>query len=313
MPDFFFALNVVTPTFTIIFIGVSLRRFGVINDDFVKRASTIVFRVGLPALIIAKISKTDLGDMLSGLPVLIFVIWTLLFFIGSWMAGKVFIQRSTTRGAFVQGSFRSNIAILGLPIIKDFLGEEKIVLAMVYLAVAMPLYNVLAVIVLSATSEEEGAFHPFRVVLNIVKNPLIIAVVTGMLLSGFSIRLPGFALKTIDSFSNLTFPLALLGIGASLRGIVSGKVIPATVSATIKTAILPICCCLTGYAAGLRGDILAVMFVVSAAPSAVSSFIMAKAMNSDGDLAAGIVFISTLMSLGTLTLGIYILRLIGCA
>ncbi|MDT8390696.1 MAG: AEC family transporter [Lentisphaeria bacterium] len=313
MSDFFFALTVVTPTFTIIFIGMLLRHFGVINDDFVKRSSTIVFRIALPALIIVKISQTDLSDMLSGLPVAIFVVWTLIFFIGGWIIARVFIRRSTTRGAFVQGGFRSNIAILGLPIIQDFLGEESLVLAMVYLAVAMPLYNVLAVIVLSATSEEDGAFHPLRVGMNIVKNPLIIAVLIGMLLSGFSIHLPGFALTTITSFSSLTFPLALLGIGASLRGIVSGKIIPAAVAAAVKTALLPACCCLTGYAAGLRGDVLAVMFVVSAAPAAVSSFIMAKAMNSDGDLAAGIVFMSTLMSLGTLTSGIYILRLISRA
>ena len=312
MSDFFFALNVVTPTFAIIFIGVALRRFGVIHDDFVKRSSTIVFRVGLPALIIMKISQTDVKHLFSGLPVAIFMAWTLIFFGISWAVGKAFIKPSTTRGAFVQGSFRSNMAILGLPVIKDLPGEEKLVLAMVYLAAAMPLYNVLAVIVLSATSKEEGAFHPVRVGVNILKNPLILSVIIGMLLSGFSIQLPAVALKTIGSFSNLTFPLALLGVGASLRGITGGKIVPAVCASTIKTAILPACCCLTGYAAGLRGDILAVMFVLSAAPAAVSSFIMAKAMNSDGDLAAGIVFISTLMSLGTLTLGIYILRQMGC-
>lgn len=312
MNNILFAFNTVAPIFAIVLIGAILRRLGVVNDDYVKRSSAIVFTITLPALIVAEMLGNDIPGGQLGKPLAIFVVWTLICVAACWLLAPLLTSRPPSRGAFVQGSFRGNIAILGLPLIANVVGEGHLGKAMVYLAVGMPLYNILAVIVLAVTAHEAGRIKPLRMAASIVRNPLIIAVLLACALAGLDITLPTFASRTISYLAQLTFPLALLGIGASLTGgMVTRTGIPAVAATVVKTVLLPLCATGTACLLGVRGETLAILFVCSGCPTAVSSFIMAKAMHSDGELAAGIVFLSTIASMGTLGAGIYLLRLAG--
>ncbi len=310
MQDFLFTLNTVLPTFIIIFLGYILLRVGMIDERFVHRSSAIIFRITLPLLIFSKmrLATFSAGNML--LPVMIFLVVTLIFVGIIWATTHYSIKRGETRGAFIQGAFRGNIAIIGIPIVSSMLGEGRETLAILSLAILLPVYNILAVIVLNVTLHTAERPSPIALFIKIIRNPLIIAVIAGLCMRNSAI--PEVGTRTIDTLSRLTFPLALMGIGASLGGAALTLKAPMALCAgLIKTALLPLCVCTTALIMGIRDDRLATLLVVSGVPSAVSSFIMAKAMGSDGELAAGIVFFSTILSLPTLTLGIYIMRASG--
>lgn len=312
MQDFLFALNTVAPVFLIIFLGVVLKQRRVIDDGFTHQASQLVYYIALPLLVLVKLvtSPMDFSEVLF--PIGLLLAFTLVVYAASWLAASATLTSVPSRGAFVQGAYRSNIAIIGLPVALNMLGERAMAVTILFMAAAVPVYNVLAVIVLSLTAPRERALHPARLVFDIARNPLTLASVAGIVLAVWGWEPPAILLTTAGYLAELTFPLALLGIGASLRRqTLARHALPAGCAAVIKNAGLPAVICAAAYACGVRDETLAILFVVSGAPTAVASFIMAQAMNSDGELAAAIVFLSTLVALPSLTLGIMALRLLG--
>lgn len=310
MSDFVFAVNTVVPIFIVVFVGAALRRLQIVNEEFVQRSSTIVFRVALPLLIFEKMRTADFAAGSLAGPVSIFMAVTLTCFSAVWLVAHRVVAEGPSRGVVVQGAFRSNIAIMGIPIVANLEASADMALAIMVLAFVMPVYNILAVVVLSVTAKSEKRPSVSSVSKSILTNPLIIAVIVGMLMR--SVTVPALAVRSIDTLAGLTIPLALLGIGASLGGrALIGKAPLAIGVAGIKTVLLPAAVCVVAWFLNIRDDRLATLFVVSGAPSAVSSFIMAKAMKADGELAASIVFFSTLMALPTLSVGIYIMRVLG--
>ncbi len=310
MKDFIFALNTVAPTFLIIFLGYILLRVGMINETYVRRSSAIIFRITLPLLVFSKMRTADFAAENQLVPLVVFLLLTFVCVAVVWLIAHYMLDEGTTRGAFVQGSFRSNIAIIGIPIVTEMLGEGRETLAVLILAFIMPVYNVLAVIVLSVTAHSSNRPSPLSVLFKIIRNPLIVAVIAGV--CARSITVPVVASRTVLTLAQLTFPLALLGIGASLGGTAMTLKAPlALLASAIKTVLLPLGVSVTAWFCGVRDERLAVLLVVSGSPAAVSSFIMAKAMHSDGELAAGIVFFSTLMAMPVLALGIYVMRILG--
>ncbi len=312
MSDLAFTLGAVGPTFLLVAVGVGLRLRGMVDEAFVRRSSDIVFHVSLPVLIVSHLATRDLSGMAPGLPMLLFAAGTLVACALAWLAAARLLPRPASRGAFVQGCFRSNVAIIGLPVAAGMLGEQALGPAIVLLALATPLYNVLAVVVLAVTAHERGRLRPARLAAAILRNPLLLAVVAGLAWQRTGWPLPGVAARTLGYLAQMTFPLALIGVGASLRrGMMTARLRPALAAAAVKTVLLPLAVCGAAYAAGLRDERLAVLFVVSGAPTAVASFIMAKAMRSDAELAAGIVLASTVLSPCTLSAGILLLRRLG--
>ena len=236
----------------------------------------------------------------------------LITFIASYLFSKSVIKQKVSRGAFVQGAFRSNYVIIGYPLILNMFGETGIAKAAVLTAFMMPIFNVLAVIILSITSDNEMANDKKKIILNIIKNPLIIAIFISLFFSYFQIKLPTFANQTIDYLAQLSMPLALLGIGSffsfeKMKDCFSN----ALLASIIKIVINPLIFVSIAYFIGFRGDNLGVLFVLFGSPTSISSFIMAEAMDNDSDLAANIIIITTMGAIFTIFMGVYILKSIG--
>ncbi len=307
-----FTANIVAPIFFIVFMGVLLKRTRLIDEAFVATGSKLVFVVTLPTLVFMSIARMDFHATFN-LNQLLYVGFGILITTALlWILAKRWIHSPEDLGVFVQGAFRSNYGIIGLAVSFNLFGQTGLAQASLLLALVIPLYNVLAIIVLALSMQREGGLSAKQVALDVVKNPLIIAVALALPFSYFGFTLPEVIEKTGRYFANLTLPLALLTIGATLNlkslKHSSSMAIWATSS---KLLILPVILTLGASFAGFEGQDLVNMFVLFGCPTAAASFVMAKAMGGNAQLAANIILTTTIGSVFTLSGGIYILKLIG--
>ncbi len=309
MSNFLFSFNNVVPVFLIIFIGVFIKKKNLINDNFASVSSKLVFTVALPALIFKSISDTDFTNVFNIKLILFAVFSVIILFLILTIFSNIFISDTPTRGAFIQGVFRSNIAIIGMPLIYNIFGDSGFSKSAILLSFVMPLYNVLAVVTLTVNSPGKEKINYKSMIINILKNPLILAAITALPFSYFQIRLPVFAIKTIKYLSDIAIPLALFGIGHSFSFKNIKNNIKYSLIATIfKLIVVPVIISVIAYYFGFRSLDLAVLFLIFASPTAINSFIMASAMKSNSDLAADIVLLATFFSVFTIFIGIYILK-----
>ncbi|MBD3275375.1 MAG: AEC family transporter [Candidatus Marinimicrobia bacterium] len=304
-----FTLSVVAPVFLIVGLGYVLKSLGVINRNFVTVSTQIVFLVSLPILIFLELSVVDFRQAFDIRAIGFIYAGTLVFFGVIWLLAGKFIPDGRDRGAFIQGSFRGNFAIIGLALISNMFGSEGLSRASLMLAFIIPLYNVLAVIALAVPNRDEKELELAGTLLEILKNPLIIAVIISV---GYS--LTGWGLhplinNTAEYLARIALPLALLGIGGSLNFQQMREAsVMAILSAGIKLIVIPAGLTYGAFLLGFRGLLLGVLFILFACPTAISSFVMAEAMDSNGDLAGNIVLWTTLTSVVTITIGLIILQ-----
>lgn len=305
-----FTSNIVAPIFFIVFLGYLLKRLGVIDQAFVTTASKLVFTITLPALVFMSISRMDFQAVFNPVLLSYFVIGTLLTFTLLWQISKRFIHTPEDLGVFIQGAFRGNYGIVGLAVSFNMFGESGLAQASLLLACVIPLYNILSVLALSLPMQQQSGPSLSQPLLEIVRNPLIIAVLLALPFSYFGWGLPAVGSKIGNYFAHLTLPLALLAIGGSLdlKSLrdTSGESGWATL---IKLIIMPLILTSGAWLWGFRDQDIGILFVLFGCPTAAASFIMAKAMRCNAQLAANIVLTTTLGSVITLSTGIYLLRI----
>jgi malonate transporter and related proteins len=312
MQNFLIILNLVAPVFLIVGLGYVLRKFKLINDNFVTLSSKIVFSVSLPVLIFMEIARISIDEALN-IHLIVFIYGgTLISFFLIWVYAAYFIDEPKDRGAFIQGSFRGNFAIIGLALIANIYGADKLGKASLILAFTIPLYNVLSVIALTVTAKKEKELNYKNTLIEILKNPLILGVLFAVPFSYFEIIIPDILLTTGNYIASLTLPLALIGIGGFLRKDDLKK--PpniSIISTVIKLIIIPAAAAYAAYVFGFKKDDLGLIFILFACPTAIASFIMAEAMGHNSRLAGNILLLTTLFSVITITIGLFILVELG--
>lgn len=308
MQNLIFSLTLVAPVFLIVALGYFLKRIGVINENFVSVSSKIVFTISLPALIFIEVSSIHLEEILNVNLILFVYAGTLVTFAAVWITAGFFTRAGKDKASFIQGSFRGNFAIVGLAIIVNYYGIDNLGKASLVLAFTIPLYNILSVIALTVPLKEKE--HKYsNTFFEILKNPLIIAVFAAIPFSYFGIIIPGFLKTSIGYLSALALPLALVGIGGFLSFSDITKESSLTIISTIlKLLVFPAIMTLAAYLLDFRGIDLGIIFILFACPTAIASFIMAEAMGANSRLAGNILLLTTLVSVITITLGLFILK-----
>jgi predicted permease len=268
--------------------------------------------VTLPSLVFIKLSIVDFKTAFDIDQIIFIYTGTVFYFFFLWFLSILFIDDGKNRAVFIQGSFRSNYAIIGIALIANMFGDHALGKAAMVLAFIVPLYNVLSVIALTLPVRKEKQFSFGKTVSEITTNPIILAALVALPFSHFQIRLPQTLFKTVDYIAALTLPLALLGIGGALNfeSIKKNSTI-AIFSALIKIVIIPLTLSFLAYKFGFKDEDLGIMFLLFASPTAIVSYIMAKAMGCNSDLAGNIVLMTTLGSILTISLGIYVIRSFG--
>ncbi len=309
MENLIFSLNATLPVFLIIAAGMGAKRVGLINDNYVSVANKFNFRVCLPIMLFLSMRNSDTSGGFDLKFMALIIACSAAECVLSGVIARVCVHEPSKRGSFAQGSFRGNTALIGLAMIMNMYGESKY--AAVAVMCAIPVYNAGAVTVLSLFGGENNKSVK-DIVLNIVKNPLIIGTLAGMAASVLDIHFPTAIETSLEYLSDITMGSSLLCIGAAMdlgTFVKSGRT--AVFASALKLVIFPLIFMPVMIAAGYRTDALASAFIVLGSPAAVNSYIMAVSMKNDGALASSIIVISSLLGALTMTAWIAVLRYAG--
>ena len=302
-----FALTVTAPTFLLICLGIYLKRAGIINNEFAQIGSDLVYKVTLPCMLFVKLIQISFVEppikLVAYALISTFIIFLILEFV---IAPKL---AKEDRSAFVQGSFRSNMGIIGLAFCINAYGDGILVAVSVYLAFVTILYNVLSLITLARNQLNDDIKPSFGSILSgIIRNPIIMSIVIALALSVTTVRPPNFLLETMGYVGSMSMPLALLCIGASIRWRDFKVSINLYWTTLAKLFFVPGLITLGGILIGLRGESLGVLYLLSAAPSATAGYAMLRAMGGNHYLGAAIIATTSLGSVIAITLGLFLLR-----
>ncbi|WP_298435027.1 AEC family transporter [Geobacter sp.] len=143
-------------------------------------------------------------------------------------------------------------------------------------------------------------------------NPLVIASFAGILWSFLHLSMPVILDRSLKIATGMSLPLALLAIGGSFSPErLRGDLVMAGLAAGVKVLLLPLIAAGLLVAFGVRGQDLGIGVLFAATPSATATYIMAHQMRGNAELAGSIVMMSTLLSVFSFTLALYLLRRIG--
>lgn len=303
-------ISVTAPVFSMLFLGVALKRLGLIDAAFINTASALVFRGTLPTLLFLGIVQADLRTALQPALLVYFVLATLGCFLLAW-GWAILRCPEADRGIYTQGAFRGNNGIIGLALATSMYGDYGLSVGAVLGGVVILSYNTLSAIVLAIYSPEAKT-DVWSLTKNILSNPLIIGVLAAIPFAAWQISLPAWLLTSGEYFAQMSLPLALICIGGtltleSLRQS-SGMAIS---SSLMKVLWLPLVATLGAWLWGFRDADLAILFLYFASPTAAASFVMAKAVGGNHQLAAAIIVLTTLATVVTTNLGLFVLQWAG--
>lgn len=302
--------TVTGPVFAMLVLGMLLKKARLIDDHFISVASVLSYKALMPTLLFFGILRADLSHALQPKLIGYFYLATVISFLvaWAWATRTVPVQE---RGVYVQGAFRGNCGIVGLALAASQYGAYGLSVGGVMAGLIIVLFNILSVIVLGIYSTSFKA-DIRSVALDLLKNPLILSVVAGLVASYAGVTLPEWLLVSADYFSSMTLPLALICVGGSLTlsaFLDSGRI--AFSASMIKVLWTPVIFTLLAVLVGFEDRDLGMLYLFLASPSAAVSYVMARAAGSDGKLAANIIAISTAMSVLTIMLGLFLLQLLG--
>lgn len=307
-----FSLNATVPVFLMMVLGYLLHKIGWMDDEFASKMNRFVFRVPLPVLLFGDLAAVDF-DRVWNMKFVSFCFGVTVISIAV-SAGISFLWKDRSiQGEFIQASYRSSAAILGIAFIQNIYGTAG--MAPLMIIGSVPLYNVMAVLVLSLFKPGQRGLD--RDVMKttlwgIVTNPIILGIAAGLLWSALRLPMPQIMGKMISSVGGVTTPMGLMAMGAAfdLRRAFA-KVKPAVTAAFIK--LIGFCAVFLPAAVrlGFREEELVAILVMLGSATTVTCFVMAKNMGHEGVLSSSVVMLTTLFSAFTLTGWLYLLRSTG--
>lgn len=311
MNSFLYSINATLPIFLLILLGKLLIKTKIINTEFTKIADKYVFKVALPALIFIDLTENDVRSNFNVSYVLFCFFVTLFCILVIWGLTNLFMKDQSEQGAFIQASYRSSAAILGLAFIDNMYSGAG--MAPLMIIGAVPLYNIFAVVILTLKGENGGQKPDLKTtVINIFKNPILLAIIISLPFAFLDIHFPSFINKAITNVGNTATPLALISIGATFEGKKAIQKLKPTIIATfIKLVLLAALFLPLAIWLGYRNQELMAVLIMLGSPSTVSCYIMAKNTNNDAVLTSSIIVLTTLFSSLTLTGWIFLLHSMG--
>ncbi|GIZ11625.1 AEC family transporter [Pseudomonas sp. NCCP-436] len=300
-------LAITAPVFAMLFLGVALRRLHWIDQSFIDTASSLVFRGTMPTLMFLGVVKADLDAAMKPELFVYFFLATVVCFFLAW-GWAVWRVPFADRGVYTQGAFRGNNGIVGLALATSLYGDYGLSLGSLLAALVILCYNALSAVVLALHSP--GAKTGVRaIVRSIAGNPLIIGVLAAIPFAYWRIDLPAWLMTSAEYFAQMTLPLALICIGGTLSLSALRRSSEMAISSSLmKMLWLPLLATLGAWLWGFRDADLAILFLYFASPTAAASFVMARAVGANHELAASIIVITTLAAVVSINLGLLLLQ-----
>lgn len=313
MQNLILAMNVVLPILIMMTIGYLLKHCKMVDQASLNKMNSLVFRVFMSSLLFMNVYslKAEKVFRRENIAFISFpVVCTLLMLLFSYLVFSKRIEERKKCSVMIQGSYRGNFVLFGIPIASTLYGAEALGMTSLLLATVIPTFNIIAIVLLE--SYRGGKITLRKLLVGVFKNPLMIASLLSMCCVIFGIRLPFILEETVSSLSKVATPLAFIVLGGSLELKSMKKNWKYICSVNVMKLILfPLFMITTAHYLGF-GKIETVAFLgVSACPAAVASFSMAKEMEADGDLAGEIVVSTSMASIITIFLWVLILKSIA--
>lgn len=310
MTNFLLALSVVFPLMFIMSIGYLLKRTGITDTHSLNIMNVMTYRLFLPVLLFLNIYSMRPEDTLNQSNALLIIMTALCLIVSVVINHFIFsrfVPDKKRCSVMVQGTFRGNLIMFGIPIAITLNGPDHIGTVSLLAACIVPLFNLLAVIVLEM--QRSSKISITKILLGIITNPIIIASVLAILLLVADIKIPGLILSPLESISKVATPLAFIVLGGTfqfkhLRHNLR-FLIPV---AMVKLILLPAFIISIAYLLGFREEAIVAIIGGIASPVAVSSYTMATVMEADGELAGQIVIVTSLISI--ITIFLWVLSLV---
>jgi len=306
MDSFIISLNAVLPMFILIIAGYYIKKSKLLNESAILKMNRVLFMFFLPILLFNNIYITDLYNtvrpsLMVFVGISIIVVWAL-----SWMI--LIIQKNPAkRGVLIQGIFRSNFIVIGLPIVINLYSADMAGVTSFMAIIVIPLFNVLSSITLEVF-RSNGEKSIASIIKNTCLNPLIISSLLSLIIIFIGITLPEFLEISIDYVANAAIPLALLIMGASLKISRINENVSSLLVATVgKLVIIPSITIAIAILVGFKGIELATVVAVFCSPTSVSSYPMVVNVEADSNLAAQIIVITTFFSSITIFMSIFLI------
>lgn len=313
MESFYLALSVVFPLFFMMAAGYIVKRVRMADDRSFNVMNTLVFRLFLPILLFLNVYHLEPASIFTSDNMKMLVITVGFIFITLFAFGWILKRSSFPEKEYpilLQGIYRSNLALFGLPVIQSVYGEANSGSIYILIVFVIPIYNILAVILLEEIKAKEiGMLDLLK---KIFKNPLVDSSLLGAVFCFAGIRLPEILLDSLDRMADVATPLAFVVLGGTLEISSFRKNSKEILYVSfLRLILVPAAVVGTGILAGLRDVPLVAMLACAASPIAVSSFSMAKEMNKEPELAGELVAATSVLSLPTIFGWIVILRSFG--
>ena len=288
------------------------RKLGWMDEVFAAKMNKFVFLVPLPVLLFEQLATVDFSE-----------VWDIKFIIFCFVVTAISITISTLisllwkdrsiKGEFIQATYRSSAALLGIAFIQNIYGTAG--MAPLMIIGSVPLYNIMAVVVLSVFKPGNNSFDKALVkktLKGIATNPIIIGIVAGFVWSALKLSMPSILHKTVSSIGATATPMGLMSMGATFEmKKATSKMKPTLVAVFMK--LVGFCAIFLPMAAllGFRNEEMIAILVMLGSATTVSSFVMARNMGHEGTLSSGVIMMTTLLSAFTLTMWLDVLRSFG--
>lgn len=299
--------------FLLLATGKLSRKTNLLTSESTDRLNALVFKIFLPVSIFKNVYNSSVSEVFDKkliafgiISIVACFLLLILFTLGC--------KNRKSRGVLIQGIYRSNFLIFGLPVAESFYPDGSLSgKASVLIAIIVPLFNGLAVIALEMFKEKRQ--NGIKMFLDILKNPLIIGSALGfvaLFLKEAGFLLPDAVYKTVSDLSAAATPLALIALGASLDfSKIKGESKYLIWGLLGKLVLSPAVFIGAAVLLGFRDRELAIILAMFASPASVSSYTMAQQMGADDDLAAELVVIGTAVSLITVFLWVSLIASSG--
>lgn len=312
MENLIFSLNATIPIFLMMLLGMLFRKLGWMDEVFAAKMNKFVFLVPLPVLLFEQLATVDFSEVWDIKFILFCFVVTAISITISTLISLLWKDRSV-KGEFIQATYRSSAALLGIAFIQNIYGTAG--MAPLMIIGSVPLYNIMAVVVFSVFKPGNNSFDKALVkktLKGIVTNPIIIGIVAGFVWSALKLPMPSILHKTVSSIGATATPMGLMSMGATFEmKKATSKMKPTLVAVFMK--LVGFCAIFLPMAAllGFRNEEMIAILVMLGSATTVSCFVMARNMGHEGTLSSGVIMMTTLLSAFTLTMWLDVLRSFG--
>lgn len=308
--DIRLSLTVVAPICIYILLGILVKRLKWIGDVGLNQTNKLLYSLFFPTIMFVNIYTSSIAESFNlKLVVFLLIMYTVVFVLLNLII-PLFIKERPVQASVIQGIYRSNSILYAIPITMAIYGPDNVGVAAVCVSLLVPFSNVFCVILLENKRGNKANFG--KILLSLLKNPIIIGALLGLLVKLINFTLPEVFENIVIDMSKVVTPLALILLGAGLNyGNIKKNKFYIILACACKLILVPLFFILIGYSLGFRDIELATIFALSSVPTAVNTYVMATELGADGPLAGEIVAFTSTLSIITIFLWMLLMTGIG--